>query len=159
LVGPAPAGPDDTPALAALWRAAIEDLQGRRGGALLADSLARPEPLEEWMERALRDPGRRLVIGTFDTAVVGFGSARRDGAPRSPLGVVEVLYVEPAARTVGVGEAIMDELVQWCARQGCMGVDAPALPGSRAAKAFFEDHGFVTRLLVMHHTLGEDDDG
>jgi hypothetical protein len=33
---------------------------------------------------------------------------------------------------------------------GCVGVDAPALPGSRSAKAFFEDNGFIARMLVMH---------
>ena len=32
-------------------------------------------------------------------------------------------------------------------------MDAPALPGSRPAKAFFEDNGFVARLLVMHRPL------
>ena len=38
-------------------------------------------------------------------------------------------------------------------------MDAPALPGSRPAKAFFEDHGFVARLLVMHRPLPDAPDG
>jgi GNAT superfamily N-acetyltransferase len=153
MEGARPATSDDLEELAALWAEAIADLDGRRGGARLADSLAHPEPIEQWVEAALGDEQRRLVVGTLDAVVVGFGSAHLETARREPLGVIEVLYVEPAARAVGVGEAIMTDIVRWCAAQGCVGVDAPALPGSRPAKAFFEDHGFVTRLLVMHHAL------
>ena len=68
-------------------------------------------------------------------------------------GVVETIYVEPSARQVGVGEVMVAAILQWCAERGCRGVDAPALPGSRPAKAFFEDHGFVARLLIMHRVL------
>ena len=84
---------------------------------------------------------------------VGFASAKCDRARQHPIGVIEAIYVEPSARLVGVGEAMLDVVVAWFAERGCQGVDAPALPGSRPAKAFFEDHGFVARLLTMHHPL------
>jgi GNAT superfamily N-acetyltransferase len=61
------------------------------------------------------------------------------------------VFVEEGARGVGLGEAILEDLVAWFADRGCVGVDAPALPGHRQAKNFFEAHGFVARLLVMHH--------
>ncbi len=102
---------------------------------------------------ALADADRLVVVGTLDTVEVGFALARCAVVGLTPIGIVDALYVEPAARQVSVGEAMVDAIVEWCERRGCRGVDAPALPGSRPAKAFFEDHGFVTRLLVMHRPL------
>jgi ribosomal protein S18 acetylase RimI-like enzyme len=61
--------------------------------------------------------------------------------------------VEPEAREVAVGEAIADRLVAFCRDARCTGIDAYALPGNRAAKNFFETHGFTARLLVMHRRL------
>jgi GNAT superfamily N-acetyltransferase len=67
------------------------------------------------------------------------------------LGVIEDIYVEPEARAVGVGEAMMASALEWFTAEGCKGVDAYALPGDRHTKNFFEESGFSARLLVMHH--------
>jgi len=75
----------------------------------------------------------------------------RDG---TRLAVVGELGVEPEARAVGVGEALLTEILAWADAAGCVGVDAPALPGHRQAKNFFEAHGFTARVLTMHRTLG-----
>ena len=48
---------------------------------------------------------------------------------------------------------LVGAIVEFCAERGCVGVDALALPGHRAAKNFFETHGFTARSLVMHRTL------
>jgi GNAT superfamily N-acetyltransferase len=67
------------------------------------------------------------------------------------LGRITDLFVEPGARAVGVGEALMDALLPWFRARECRGVDATALPGNRETKNFFEMSGFTARLLVMHH--------
>jgi GNAT superfamily N-acetyltransferase len=102
---------------------------------------------------AIADTDRLVVVGTIDEVEVGFALARYRVVGLTPIGNVEAIYVEPAARQVGVGEAMVEAITEWCDRRGCRGVDAPALPGSRPAKAFFEDNGFVARLLVMHRPL------
>ena len=66
------------------------------------------------------------------------------------LGVVDDIYVDPGARSVGVGEALMDHVLAWCRDQGCFGVDSLALPGDRATKNFFESFGLVARAIVVH---------
>jgi GNAT superfamily N-acetyltransferase len=58
--------------------------------------------------------------------------------------------VEPEARGVSVGETMKDMLVAFCDERGCIGIDALALPGHRAAKNFFETAGFTARAIVMH---------
>jgi GNAT superfamily N-acetyltransferase len=134
----------------ALRDMALADLAGQRGGALLVGSMAASPSLEETLAGGSPDQDRVVVVGTTDEAEVGFASVRCDRTRRPPVGVVDAIYVEPSARMVGVGEAMMDLVLAWCAGRGCVGVDAPALPGNRPAKAFFEDNGFVTRLLIMH---------
>jgi GNAT superfamily N-acetyltransferase len=143
----------DIPALKTLWEMAVGEIDTHRGGTLLLRSIAWPAPFEQAVEAALSDTNRLVVLGTTDGVEVGFASVRCDRTGRPPIGIVDAIYVEPSARQVGVGEAIVELVVSWCAAQGCGGVDAPALPGSRPAKAFFEDHGFIARLLVMHHPL------
>jgi GNAT superfamily N-acetyltransferase len=144
----------DAPILGDLWAQARREVEVERGGALLVDSLARPgQSPQEVLLEALADADRLVVVGTLDTVEVGFALARYAVVGLTPVGIVEALYVEPEARQVSVGEAMVDAVVEWCERRGCRGVDAPALPGSRPAKAFFEDHGFVTRLLIMHRPL------
>jgi GNAT superfamily N-acetyltransferase len=146
----------DIPALTSLWAMALEELAGQRGGELLARGLTLPGVPEEALAIILGDINRLLVLGTMDSVEAGFASVRCQptaGGESCPVAFIDAIYVEPWARQVGVGEAMVDLAISWCTERGCRGVDAPALPGSRPAKAFFEDHDFVTRLLVMHRPL------
>ena len=140
--------------IADLWSEAVAELDGQRGGFLLAGSLTRKD-LASDLDRAHEDPDRLLVLGLLDDVSVGFASVFCDRRRREPIATIELVYVQPAARQVGVAEAIVGHVMHWASDLGCVGVDAPALPGSRSAKAFFEDNGFVARLLVMHHPLGD----
>jgi GNAT superfamily N-acetyltransferase len=150
---------DDLERLAALARETIAELSPLKGGAVWARTASHAEPVEEALEQALADEEHHVVVGTIDDAVVGYGIARfndlRDGGR---LGVIGDLYVEPDARGVGVGEAMMQALVDWCERQGCFGVDSIALPGARETKNFFEGFGLTARAIVVHRALGEGSD-
>lgn len=146
---------DDVPRLAELCRAALAEVAAQeRGGRLFAAREGRAEPVDASLATDVADPDAVVVMGTIDDVAVGFATGRvealRDG---TVLGSVAELYVEPGARAVGVGEAMMGELLDWFRRRGCAGVDAQALPGARATKNFFEASGFSARLLVMHHRL------
>ena len=66
---------------------------------------------------------------------------------------VSDLYTDPGARELGIGEAMMDELIGWCRQRGCFGVDSLALPGDRHTKNFFESFGLVARAIVVHRPL------
>jgi GNAT superfamily N-acetyltransferase len=154
--GVRPATEDDLARLAELARAAIAELTPMKGGVVWAAREARPEPVEESLKVSLADDHTRVVVGTIDDVPIGYAAVHvevlNDG---SRLGVIDDIFVEDGAREVGVGEAMMDDLVTWCTAQGCSGMDALALPGHRSAKNFFEESGFTARKLVMHHRLGE----
>ena len=148
------ATPADVPVLVELARALRSEVENERGGALWLAREARPEPLDRTLSALLHRADAAVVVGTIDGAVVGYGTVEvetlRDG---SRLGVIGDLFVEPGARAVGVGESIADAVVAFCREAGCAGIDAPALPGARAAKNFFERSGFTARALVMHRSL------
>jgi len=145
-----PADADRIAALAAGLRAELADHRG-------ADLLDRSQPplTAAMVGTALADPDRTVLVGCLDDVVVGYAlvgvEELRDG---TRLAVVGELGVEPEARAVGVGEALLTEILAWADAAGCVGVDAPALPGHRQAKNFFEAHGFTARVLTMHRTLG-----
>lgn len=135
---------------------AHEELGPQRGGALLLRrELGRDHDVGTLAER-LVDPSSRLVVGTIDGIVVGYGMVSVETlADGSKIGRITDLFVEPEARAVGIGEAIVGEVAGFCEREGCVGLDAFALPGSRVTKNFFETHGFTARLLVMHRATSE----
>jgi GNAT superfamily N-acetyltransferase len=153
MEGARAATPDDIPRLAELCRGALAELEPGRGGALFVAREARAEPIDDGLQDEL-DAGHNLLAGTIDDVIVGYAvghvESLRTGAS---LGRITDLYVEEPARGVGVGEAMMDQLLAWFAERGCTGIDATALPGDRHTKNFFEASGFTARLLVMHHRV------
>ena len=146
----------DMPAVAGLAAAAVAELAPRRGGYVWSRLEARSGSLDQSLDRDHRADDALVVVGTIDGAVVGYGAVRlvalHDGAV---LGRVTDIYVLPEARGVGVGEAIMEELLDWAGRRGCVGVDSLALPGDRETKNFFETHGLVARAITVHRSLAD----
>jgi GNAT superfamily N-acetyltransferase len=137
---------DDAAVVAWLAARARAELAGERGGGLLV--------LHDLPPAGTVPDGADVLVGCLDDVVVGYAVLRiellRDG---SRLGVVDELYVEPEARGVGVGEAVMELVVARCRAAGCRGVDAVALPGMRETKNFFESFGLVARAIVVHRSL------
>jgi ribosomal protein S18 acetylase RimI-like enzyme len=153
-----PATPEDLPAIVGLVKALRAELTPMRGGRIWAVREARRGPPEEAYGALFDAPATCVVVGTLDDVVVGFGVVTVEVlADGRPLGVVSELFVDTEGRAVGVGEAMLGSLVAFCTQEGCVGVDALALPGHRAAKNFFEESGFTARAIVMHHSLAEPD--
>ena len=148
------ATPDDLAALHDLVVAAIAEKRTQKGGELWARRERRPDPLEASLAAAIAADDQEVLVGTIDGTIVGFGAAHIEKlADGGLLGVVDEVYVDPGARAIGVGEALMSQLVDWCRDQGCFGVDSLALPGDRHTKNFFESFGLVARAIVVHRTL------
>jgi GNAT superfamily N-acetyltransferase len=148
-----PATSDDIPRLAELCHAALEELSHNRGGAVFVAREARAEPLDRGLADELA-AGHAVLAGTLDGVIVGYGVGHVEELRTGmTLGRITDLYVEPPARGVGVGEAMMEALLAWFEERRCAAVDAIALPGDRETKNFFEESGFTARMLVMHHRI------
>ena len=147
------AGPGDEAVLARLAGLELADLTAERDGQLWHLLDAR-QPFTD-LANAVRDESRSLAIASFEKLPVGFAHACRS-SHASRIAVVEDLFVEAGFRELGVGEALMNHLVSWASEQGCVGIEAMALPGSREAKNFFERFGLKARRIVVYRRL---DDG
>ena len=121
-----------------------------RGGSLL---LARESVDEaEQILDAVRQG--RAIVGTYDDTVLGYGWFSVESLPGGVLlGRIHTLVVEPEARGVGIGAAMMDLLLEVLGARGCSSVDSLALPGDRETKNFFESYGLKARLLIVNRSL------
>jgi GNAT superfamily N-acetyltransferase len=152
--GSRPATIDDLPRIVELARLLRHELAPMKGGVLWSNREALAEPLDEAYAALLDREDACIVVGTVDETVIGFGVVTLERLRTGEtLGVISDLFVEPDARAVGVGESMANDLVGFCDARGCIGIDARALPGHRAAKNFFEESGFTARAIVMHRPL------
>ena len=152
-----PATHADIPRIADLAEQAVAELTANKGGAVWARREARPPPYVDSLRADLEAEDHCVVVGEIAGAIIGYAVVRaealRDGGV---LGVLDDIYVEPEAREVGVGEALMDAVEVWCRRRGCIGIDSLALPGNRETKNFFETFGLVARAIVVHRSFDGD---
>jgi GNAT superfamily N-acetyltransferase len=147
------AGSDDILSLVRLYRGLEEEMTALHPMWPLADGL--PEPVEASFQHLLEDPGGFAVIGELDGYPFGFATARvEDILPQAngeQVGSIRLIYVEPGAREVALGEGMREFVMDLLRGRGISKFDAHVLPGHRLAKNFFEAGGFSARSIVMHH--------
>jgi ribosomal protein S18 acetylase RimI-like enzyme len=122
----------------------------------LADGL--PLLVSDALAEAVRDGNSVLGVGEIDGYPLGFILARVEEllpqAHGDLLGSIRLVYVDEAAREVGLGEAMRDLVLERLRGMGIRRFDAHVLPGHRLAKNFFEAGGFAARSIVMHRRNG-----
>jgi GNAT superfamily N-acetyltransferase len=146
-----PATEADRAACGRLLAEALAGAASMRGGPALVGRATPDDLLARWSDGVLH---AGLFVGEFEGAVVGLLGVVAEGAGDECRGRIECCYVEEGARSVGVGAALTDAAVSWCAAAGCAEVDALALPGDRLTKQRLEAAGFTARLLTLSRRLG-----
>ena len=144
---------DDIPELLRMYGALEEEQAALRPLWPVADGL--DEPLSDSFRDVMDDNDSMLVVGSIDEVPVGFGWVRSEPlltqAKGERVAVVRLIFTDREARGVGVGEAMIEQILGEMRRRGHRLFDARVSPGHRHAKNFFESHGFAARLIVMHH--------
>ena len=149
-----PATTDDLPVIVELYRSAAEEQRNLR--QTWADFDARPEPAEQSLRADLEDRDAFAVVGTIDDVPIGYAVGRLVAGLPQVGGrrlIITDIYVDPEARAVGVGELIVNELLQWGRDHDARNAEARVLPNFRDAKNFCEENGFTGRVLVMHVSI------
>lgn len=148
------AGISDLDDLARLDQATRSSLAATRGGELYFLRNARSEPTQDSYRRDIEDPDCLVLLGSIGEVVVGFAVVSAvQLAGDYLLADINEIFVEEAARDVGVGEALMGSIIDWATERGCQGLDSRALPGDRSTKNFFESNGLVARAILVHRDL------
>ena len=125
--------PADTPVLAAIFTAAIEQLTGDDYSTEQQEAWASVADDEETFGKKLA--GELTLIATLNGAPVGFASLR--GADH-----IDMLYVHPGAAGQGVASALCDALERLAGGRGAKSLTVDA---SDNAEQFFKKRGYVAK--------------
>lgn len=152
------ASPDDLDTLVHLYKTLEEEMVALSDLWPLTDAL--PEPVSEAWAQVLADSDHVTVIGFYHDQPFGFMMARIERllpqAGDLRIGSIRLVFVDIAAREVGIGEVMRDTVLAELRSRGLRRFDAHVLPGHRLAKNFFEQGGFSARHIVMHHDDADD---
>lgn len=130
------------------------DVEPQRGGHLFLRREAGTAPIGPRIDKALTEDGALVVVGTYDDVVFGYGLMRYEELlDGSKLARLSDFVVDAEIRKSGIGEAMMNLLIELAEAEGCVGIDSVALPGDRDTKNFFESFGLKARMLTVHRSF------
>ena len=124
---------EDTPVLAAIFVAAIEELTGEDYGEAQQEAWASAADDEEQFGKRLA--GELTLIATLQNSPVGFASLKGTGH-------IDMLYVHPSASGQGVASMLCDALEKLA---GARGAKSLTVDASDNAQVFFAKRGYVAK--------------
>jgi putative acetyltransferase len=125
--------PADTPVLAAIFTAAVEELTGDDYSSDQQEAWAAVADDEEAFGQKLA--GELTLIATLQNAPVGFASLKGKDH-------IDMLYVHPGAAGQGVASALLDALEKLAGGRGAKNLTVDA---SDNALDFFKKRGYVAK--------------
>jgi putative acetyltransferase len=125
--------PADTPVLAAIFAAAIQELTGDDYDETQQEAWASVADDEEEFGKKLA--GELTLIASLKNAPVGFASLKGKDH-------IDMLYVHPNAAGQGVASALLDALEKLAGARGATNLTVDA---SDNAQEFFRKRGYVAR--------------
>ena len=125
--------PSDTPVLAAIFAAAVEQLTGDDYSEAQQQAWAAVADDEEAFGKNLA--GELTLIATLQNAPVGFASLKGKDH-------IDMLYVHPGAAGQGVASALCDALEKLAGGRGAKNLTVDA---SDNAEPFFKKRGYVAK--------------
>ena len=144
----------ELPIIAELADEAVREQMDGRGGYIWSRRETSTVPYILSLEAAMSSPDEEVWVGTLDNVILSYARAKVEVLRTGEyLGLVTDIYVTSEARSVGLGEALINVIIAWCSERKCVGIDSMALPGNRETKNFFETFGFKARLLTVHRSL------
>lgn len=90
-----------------------------------------------------------LVAGVGDSVFGSLVAGTDDGSSWT----ISHVFVEPEAREIGLGDALVVRLLQELRARGAGFLASQAQPGDRALKNLFERHGLVARTIIVGRTI------
>ncbi len=90
-----------------------------------------------------------VFVAGIGTTIMGSAATQIDG---NKANIVNI-YVEPDAREIGIGDALLSQLIDELRRREITYVNAQALPGDRATKNLFERHGLIAQTIIVGKPL------
>ena len=137
-----------------LRKEAILELKNKRGGEVLLNMESFSEDSVEKFSYWFNSTDHRVFAGLFGDAIVAYGILEFSNTnDNQRIASIKEIFVLKDARSVGVGESLIDSMINEAIEHDAIGIDSFALPGDRETKNFFETQGMVARLIHVYRTL------
>ena len=143
---------DELPLLRHLAEQSKADRLTERGGVVL--ERLDPRPAIDDARLAVHDV--LLAVGLYDDVAFGYAHAAVVDVDGTRIVRLYDVFVEPEARGVGIGEALLTFVFDWAQAQHAGAIDSVVLPGNREGKNFFERFGLVARAIHGYRVLDTD---
>ena len=144
---------EDVALLCRLVELSRADRLNERGGVVLE----RLDPRPAIDHTRLVDHNVLLALGLYADFAFGYAHAAVIDVDGAPIVRLYDVFVEPEARGVGIGEALLQLVFDWAREQGAGAIDSVVLPGNREGKNFFERFGLVARAIHVYRALDNDE--
>jgi L-amino acid N-acyltransferase YncA len=140
---------DDVDAILSVWELAAV----ATGTVLNHDGRAR---LGAHLRASLGHPRMVVLSAVAADRLVGYATAHVDVHPTldGALGVVDELFVHPAARRCGVGRELLSAVLERLQAKGVRGVRGEVHPADEEAAAFAFSQGFGRGAQLWHLEAG-----
>ena len=128
-----------------LQHSARAEAASYKGGALYA---AENPVVSDWTRLPANEGA---FVACLDAHVVGYLHFRIE---RNTAKVVAV-WVQPEARELGLGDALIEATVAHAVASGCTAIEGTALPGDRLTKNLYERAGITARKITVWRSLSD----
>ncbi|MGE0461863.1 MAG: N-acetyltransferase family protein [Vicinamibacterales bacterium] len=111
------------------------------------------EGYADFLASQLEDPDSLVLVAEHDGTVVGYCYAGIEPLSwkelRDKAGFIHDLFVDPAARGQGAGEALARAAIAWLRERGLPRVMLWTAPGNTTAQTLFRKAGFRETMIEM----------
>jgi len=139
----------DSAAFAYLHKLSREGIEGHRGADLWLEKNSLKGDSEVIFGDLLGDSQYACIIGLYGNYPLGFLIAEQTNLFGDVCVDIHEVFVEADARSVGIGESMMDFLIAWAGSKSASSITSRALPGDRQLKNFFERYKLTARLIEV----------
>ena len=111
----------ELPIIAELADEAVREQMDGRGGYIWSRRETSTVPYILSLEAAMSSPDEEVWVGTLDSAILSYARAKVEVLRTGEyLGLVTDIYVTPEARSVGLGEALINVIIAGCSERKCV---------------------------------------
>ena len=102
----------------------------------------RGEIPEQWFKDLIKSPYHDMLLAMEDDKIIGIATLSVTMGPITRKNAyLEDFVTDSTVRGKGVGSALWDEMLKWCAEKGCGNLVFTCGEGRESAQEFYKHHG------------------
>tara|TARA_B100000686_G_scaffold270903_1_gene287410 strand:- start:245 stop:709 length:465 start_codon:yes stop_codon:yes gene_type:complete len=128
-------------------------IEGHKGSDLWIERKSLNSKSEDLFTQLLSNERYGCILGLYENCPFGFLIAELTELYGKTSVDIHEVFVEADARKVGIGESMMECLIEWAKERSAKSITSRALPGDRELKNYFERYKLTARLIEVERIL------